>query len=159
MNISSFDDSLIGSFIALSFLTRSPFASLRARRRPEVQFHSGLLWAALGCSGLLLGCCWAALGCSWLLWAAPGCCSGLLWAPPFKTSTIFIDPSFQKVLFLSIRVSPNPYFCRSDFRQTTIFVDPGSDRGPTWPKLIQNRSRRQVTWLILACRPRWTVFL
>ena len=48
-----------------------------------------LLWAALGCSGLLwtaLGCFWAVLGCSGLLWAVLGCseialgCSGLPWA-------------------------------------------------------------------------------
>ena len=36
---------------------------------------SGFLWPVLACSGLL----WAALDCSGLLWTALGC-SGLLWA-------------------------------------------------------------------------------
>ena len=47
-----------------------------------------------------------------------------------------VDPSVRQVGKASNRLPPNSYFCRSDFRQTSIFVEPSSNRGPTWPNLI-----------------------
>ena len=37
-----------------------------------------------------------------------------------------VDPSFRKVGKTSSRLSPTPYFFRSDARQTSIFVGPSS---------------------------------